>query len=37
MLGVTRGPVPGPRLAECVVTGRRAEALVSFGFVRLRR
>ncbi|MFE9110436.1 hypothetical protein ACFYN9_12510 [Streptomyces collinus] len=30
-------PVPGPRLAECVVTGRRAEALVSFGFVRLRR
>lgn len=37
MLGVTLGPVTGHRLAEYVVTGRRPEALVPFGFDRLRR
>ncbi|MEU0194241.1 FAD-dependent oxidoreductase [Streptomyces afghaniensis] len=36
MLGVTLGPVTGHRLAEYVVTGRRPEALVPFGFDRLR-
>ncbi|MFD5836674.1 hypothetical protein ACFWHV_24400 [Streptomyces collinus] len=39
MLGVTwaRSLVPGPRFAEYVAPGRRSEALVPFGFVRLRR
>ncbi|MFD5945099.1 hypothetical protein ACFWAZ_02755 [Streptomyces collinus] len=32
-----RSPVTGHRLAEYVVTGRRPEALVPFGFDRLRR
>ncbi|MET9684714.1 NAD(P)/FAD-dependent oxidoreductase [Streptomyces coeruleorubidus] len=36
MLGVTLGPVTGHRLAEYVVTGRRPEVLVPFGFDRLR-
>ncbi|MFH8495932.1 NAD(P)/FAD-dependent oxidoreductase [Streptomyces coeruleorubidus] len=36
MLGVTLGPVTGHRLAQYVATGRRPEALVPFGFDRLR-
>lgn len=36
MLGVTLGPVTGHRLAQYVFTGRRPEALVPFGFDRLR-
>ena len=34
MRGLPRGPVPGRRLAEAIVTGRRPEALAAFDPLR---